>query len=80
MYIRKSGGIGVFVKQSLQHAFEIVETDCDYIFWLKLSKQYSKLDQDIMFGVESRCGVGRGSFTDMNLSHCCPRSSGRKQI
>ena len=50
-YIRKSGGIGVFIKQSLQHAFEIVETDSDYIFWLKLSKQYSKLDQDIMFGV-----------------------------
>ena len=37
-YIRKSGGIGVFIKQSLQHVFEIVETDCDYIFWLKLSK------------------------------------------
>ena len=39
-----------------------------------------KIVSPVLSRAESRYGAGRGSFTDMNLSHCCPRSSGRKQI
>ena len=39
-----------------------------------------KIVSPVLSRAESRCGAGRGSFSDMNLSHCCPRSSGRKQI
>ena len=39
-----------------------------------------KIVSPVLCRAKSRCGVGRGSFTDMNLTHCCPQSSDRKQI
>lgn len=35
-YLRKSGGIGFFVRNTFLDFVEIIETNCDYIFWLKL--------------------------------------------
>ena len=37
-YIRKSGGIGVFVKQSLSGHCSVVQTDSDYILWVSISQ------------------------------------------
>ena len=39
-----------------------------------------KIVSPVLSRAESRCGAGRSSFTEMKISHCCPRSSGRKQI
>ena len=38
-YIRKSGGIGVFVKQSLSSLVSFVESYSDYVLWLSISKK-----------------------------------------
>ncbi|MEW8548327.1 MAG: hypothetical protein AB2693_32895 [Candidatus Thiodiazotropha sp.] len=50
-YIRKSGGIGIFVKNDLNRFLELLDTESDYIFWIKLDKKYTKLDQHLIFGI-----------------------------
>ena len=49
-YRRKSGGLGVFVKQSLGPYVLLVESDSDYIMWFKLERSLFKTDEDIHFG------------------------------
>ena len=49
-YIRKSGGIGVFVKQSLSSLVSFVESDSDYVLWLSISKKAYNTDEDIIVG------------------------------
>lgn len=49
-YIRKSGGIGVFIKQTISSYVSIVESDSDYVMWFKISKTLFKTDEDILFG------------------------------
>ena len=49
-YIRKSGGIGVFVKQSLPSYVSFVDSDSDYVLWLSISKKAYKSDEDIYAG------------------------------
>ena len=50
-YIRKSGGIGIFVKNKLNKYVQVLETESEYILWIKLEKNYTKLDQHIIFGI-----------------------------
>lgn len=50
-YLRKSGGIGVFLRNGLSSLFERIDTKSDYVLWLKLEKQISKLDKDFILGV-----------------------------
>ena len=47
-YIRKSGGIGVLVKQSLSPYVSFVESDSDYDLWLSISKNAYTTDEDII--------------------------------
>ena len=42
-FIRKSGGLGVFFKNNLDKYIEIINTESDYILWVKLDKNYTKL-------------------------------------
>ena len=49
--IQKSGGIGVFVKESISPYIGVIESDSDYILWLKLSKSFLQTDEDFIFGV-----------------------------
>ena len=49
-FFRKSGGIGVFVKNYLSPYVSLVESDSDYILWVKLNKKFTQIDQDIIFG------------------------------
>ena len=51
IFIRKSGGIGIFVKNKLNKYVQVLETESEYIFWIKLDKNYTKLDQHIIFGI-----------------------------
>ena len=50
-FIRKSGGIGVFVKESISPYISVIESASDYILWLKLSKSFLQTDEDFIFGV-----------------------------
>ena len=34
-----------------------------------------KIVSPVLSRAESRCGAGRGSFSDMNLSHCCQKTN-----
>ena len=46
------GKQATFVSREVSaYAVEIIETKRDYIFWLKILKQYTKLDQDIVSGI-----------------------------
>ena len=50
-YVRKSGGIGFFVKDEIYDYVSHVESSSDYITWLKIKRSYSNTEQDIMIGV-----------------------------
>ena len=50
-YLRKSGGIGVFIKDDVYDSVTVLETPSDYIMWLKLSKKDFSLDDDIILGI-----------------------------
>ena len=49
-YIRKSGGLGFFVRQNLIKFVELVDTHSEYIAWIKISKHFHGLDKDILIG------------------------------
>ncbi|MEW8548549.1 MAG: reverse transcriptase family protein, partial [Candidatus Thiodiazotropha sp.] len=49
-YIRKSGGLGVFVKNSIAPFVTQIDSDSDYIMWFKLDKSAFNTDEDIYFG------------------------------
>ena len=49
-YLRKSGDIGVFVRNCLFKHVSLVESDSDYILWFKLNKSVFKPEEDLYFG------------------------------
>ena len=49
-FIRKSGGIGVFLKSDIAPYVTYIDSDSDFILWFKLSKQLLKTDQDVVIG------------------------------
>ena len=50
-YIRKSGGIGLLVKQNISKDVDIIDSDCEYIMWIKLNKSIFNIDNDIILGI-----------------------------
>ena len=38
-FIRKSGGLGVFINDSIIHCFQVIESSSEYILWLKFSNK-----------------------------------------
>ena len=50
-FLRRSGGIGVFVKDNISPHISIIDSDSDYILWLQLSKSFFKAEDDLIFGV-----------------------------
>ena len=50
---RKSGGIAVMIKNNIYKHFEYVDTDCEYVLWFKLDKQYSRARK--MFNLGQLC-------------------------
>ena len=49
-FVRKSGGIGIFVKNELAKNISVIESDSDYICWFKLDKSCLNIDEDMHFG------------------------------
>ena len=49
-YFRKSGGLGVFIKNSIASYVTQIDSDSDYIMWFKLDKSAFNTDDDIYFG------------------------------
>ena len=77
-YLRKSGGIGVFVRNCLFRHVSLVESDSDYILWFKLNKSVFKTEEDLHSGVvyvppgDSRFNtVEEMSVFDVEISNMC---------
>ena len=49
-YIRRSGGLGLFVKHDLSRYIKTLHSDSDYILWVQLDKGYMQSEQHIIFG------------------------------
>jgi len=47
-YLRKSGGVGFFIKNSINNLIEIIPTDSDYIFWVKIHS--TNASNDLVIG------------------------------
>jgi len=50
-YIRKSGGLGAFIHNDILKYVSCIETDSDYVLWLKVCKHFTGLQHDIVYGV-----------------------------
>ncbi|MCU7800877.1 MAG: reverse transcriptase family protein [gamma proteobacterium symbiont of Lucinoma myriamae] len=48
--MRKSGGIGVFVKSTIASYVTQIDSDSDFVMWFKLDKSAFNTDEDIYFG------------------------------
>ena len=48
--IRKSGGLGVFVKFEILPFVEELTTGSEYVLWIKIAKSYANDDKDILLG------------------------------
>ena len=49
--LRKSGGIGIYIKNSISEHVTLMESLSDYVSWLRISKNLSNVEQDIIIGV-----------------------------
>lgn len=48
-YLRKSGGIGVFIKDCLASYVNVINSASDYVMWLKLDRKAVGSNNDIVF-------------------------------
>lgn len=49
-YYRKSGGLGLFIRDNLIKFVEILRSTTEYISWIKISKQLLKTEDDLLLG------------------------------
>lgn len=47
-YLRKSGGIGIIYKSTLENKIKIIDTEPDYILWVKLDKTLFNIDGEFI--------------------------------
>ena len=50
-YLKKSGGIGIFINNKMVKYFELLETQSDYIMWVKAKKGSLSTDKDVVLGI-----------------------------
>ena len=50
-YKRKSGGIGIYVKNTLVKYFSLVENVSEYVLWMSICKDFTKTDENSILGV-----------------------------
>ena len=49
-YVRKSGGIDVFIKRPFSEKVTLIESDSDFVLWFKVEKFVFGIDEDLYFG------------------------------
>lgn len=50
-YIRRSGGIGLFVKDSIAQFVNVIDSESDYIMWIKINHKLLTTKSDLVFGL-----------------------------
>ena len=48
---RRSGGIGVAIKDDLVDCVDLLKCDCDFVLWLKVDKVTLNIDNDLFIGI-----------------------------
>ena len=48
--VKKSGGIGTFVKSSLYKHCSFIDTECEYVLWFKIPKSVLHCNEDYVIG------------------------------
>ena len=64
MYLRKSGGIGVFIKNSLYQHIKLVESSSDYVMWLEVSDANCKKNKPFCLGIVYQPPESSKYYTD----------------
>ena len=69
-YKRKSGGIGVYVKDTLSPFIDFLPNESEYILWISINKALTNLDEDLIVGAfyvppESSRFFSQDLFTDL---------------
>lgn len=49
-YKRKSGGIGIYVRDNISKHVQIIDGKSEYIFWLQINKQLLGYDENVIIG------------------------------
>jgi len=49
--LRKSGGIGTFVRQDIMKYVTFLESESEFVQWLKISQILVGTDEDVYFGI-----------------------------
>ena len=63
-YLRKSGGIGVFIKNSLYQHIKLVESSSDYVMWLEVSDANCKKNKPFCLGIVYQPPESSKYYTD----------------
>ena len=50
VYKRKSGGIGIYVRENIALFVNILENDTEYTLWININKHITNFDNDIVLG------------------------------
>ena len=78
--LRRSGGLGLFVKAELSKNIETMQSESDYVLWVKLDKSYMQSDKHIVFGIvyvpptqsrflnEDKFEIFQNEITDMSCN------------
>ena len=48
---RKSGGIGVYVRNNLSHHVQIIKSESEYVLWLVIHKSVTGYSENIVLGI-----------------------------
>jgi hypothetical protein len=49
-YKRKSGGIGIYVRKTLEPFIEILQNNSEYVLWVSIDRSYTKTCENIILG------------------------------
>ena len=77
-FLRKSGGIGVFVRNEMCQNIELMPSSSDYVLWLKLFNKASTCKTEIILGVvyqppesSKYCTEDEMQLLDVEISSMC---------
>jgi hypothetical protein len=61
---RKSGGIGIYVRNNIAPFIDVIPNDSEYILWISIKKEFTHLDENIILGAVYLPPENSRFFTD----------------
>ena len=50
-FVRRSGGISVYVKENISKYFTVIPSESDYILWFSINRSLTNTEENLIFGV-----------------------------